>query len=521
MVTGFLDVLLRGLILSGQAVAIGGVAFALVLLRPDGRDPESARPLARTLGWISLGAVVLASAQSLGLAVQVWALGSQAGSVPLLLGTTYVRGCVARVVACAGLALAGWNLRRRPDRVGGWIALAGFAIALGVASAWTSHAAARPGPRAALLALDAAHQLAAGVWIGGLIHFLLLSPWWRRSVRAAISLPRFSALLLAAVSTLVLAGGGLTLVYVDGPAGLLGTAYGVMVLAKVAILGALLLLGAANFLAIRRARGAPEDRGRLGRNVEVEVGLGVTALFVAASLTSLPPAIDLTTDRATFGDMAQRFTPKWPSFSSPAIAEMPVESRDAARTDADRAWSEYNHHVAGLLVLTMGTLAVASRTGRARWARHWPLIFLGLAAFIVVRADPGAWPLGPLGFWESMAYPEIIQHRVFALIVIAFGVFEWMVRTGRFASRGPALVFPLLCAVGGGLLLAHSHGGVNVKEEFLIEVTHIPLGLLAVAVGWGRWLELRSAPPEARRAGRVWEVSLVLVGILLVLYRES
>jgi hypothetical protein len=41
-VAGFVDVLLRGLALCGQAVAIGGVLFALLLLRPalaDGGAP--------------------------------------------------------------------------------------------------------------------------------------------------------------------------------------------------------------------------------------------------------------------------------------------------------------------------------------------------------------------------------------------------------------------------------------------------------------------------------------------------
>jgi putative copper resistance protein D len=517
-VAGFLDVLLRGLVLSGQAVAVGGVVFALVLYRP--RDPGSPEALARTLGWISLGAAVMAAAQSLAVGLQAWTLGGEPDVAARLLATTYVRACLVKVLAALGLAAGCWRLRQAPDARAGWIALAGLALVLGAAAAWTSHAAARPGHRAGLLVLAAVHQLAASVWIGGLVHLLVLLSRSRRHAGAAVSLPRFSTMLVTAVAMLVAAGLGLTASYVDGAGALLGTAYGAMVLAKVAILCALLLLGAANFLLIRRGAELPEARGRLGRTVEVEVGLGVTALFVAASLTSLPPAIDLTSDRAALAEVIQRFTPKWPSFRSPGIDEMPVESRDAPRTDADRAWSEYNHHVAGVFVLAMGGLAVASGTGRVRWARHWPLIFLGLAAFIVVRADPGAWPLGPVGFWESMTYPEILQHRLFALIVVAFGIFEWMVRTGRLVSPGPALVFPLLCAVGGGLLLAHSHGGIDVKEEFLIEVTHIPLGLLAVAVGWGRWLELRGAPPQARRAGRVWEVSLVLVGLLLVLYRE-
>jgi putative copper resistance protein D len=244
-------------------------------------------------------------------------------------------------------------------------------------------------------------------------------------------------------------------------------------------------------------------------------------LFVAASLTSLPPARDVVAERASLAEVAVRFTPRLPALTSPRIAEMPVDDRNAPRTDADRAWSEFNHHIAGLFVLVMGVLSVLNATGRAPWARHWPLAFLGLAGFLMIRIDPGAWPLGPLGFWESFQYPEVLQHRLFVLLIVAFGLFEWSVRTGRLRAPRAALVFPLLCAVGGGLLLTHSHAGLNLKEEFLIEVTHIPLGILAMVAGWGRWLELRLPDPAGRAPSRIWPLAFTLVGVVLVFYRES
>jgi putative copper resistance protein D len=295
-----------------------------------------------------------------------------------------------------------------------------------------------------------------------------------------------------------------------------------MVLTKMVILAGLLALGAANFFAVRRlADGRPVSLPRVRRFVEVELGLGITVLFAAASLTSLPPAIDVVADRATPDEVATRFTPRWPSFTSPPIAELPVDDKNAPRTDADRAWSEYNHHVSGLFVLLMGTLAIVHVSGGARWARHWPLALLGLAAFMLVRNDPGAWPLGPQGFWASMAEPTVLQHRVFVLLVSAFGLFEWTVRTRRLRAPRWALVFPLLCAVGGGLLLTHSHAGLNLKSEFLLEVTHAPLGVLGVVIGWARWLELRLAAPDDRLPGRVWATGLAVFGVLLLLYRES
>ena len=279
--------------------------------------------------------------------------------------------------------------------------------------------------------------------------------------------------------------------------------------------------GALNFFVVRRlARGGAAPL-RLRRFVEVELGLGLTVLGVAASLTSLPPTIDVVADRATFAEVGRQFTPRWPTLRSPQLSELPVEDRNAPRTDADRAWSEYNHHWSGLFVLSMGLLALLHQSGRAPWARHWPLIFLGLAVFLFFRSDPGSWPIGPYGFWESMRFPEVLQHRIFLLLVVVFGIFEWRVRTGRLAAPGYALVFPLLCALGGGLLLTHSHASLNLKSEFLIEVTHAPLGIFGVVVGWGRWLELRLTPGADRLPARLWALALTAVGLLLLAYRES
>ena len=185
----------------------------------------------------------------------------------------------------------------------------------------------------------------------------------------------------------------------------------------------------------------------------------------------------------------------------------------------ERAWSEYNHHWAGLFVLAMGSLAVLERLG-LRGGRHWPLALLGLATFLFIRNDPRAWPLGPTGFWESMTLPDVLQHRAFVLLIVAFGVFEWMVRTGRLRPRPWSYVFPLLCAVGGGLLLTHSHAMFSLKDEFLTEVAHAPLGTLGAFAGWARWLEVR-LPEAGETPGWLWRACLVGVGLLLLFYRES
>ena len=165
-------------------------------------------------------------------------------------------------------------------------------------------------------------------------------------------------------------------------------------------------------------------------------------------------------------------------------------------------------------------LALLNQAG-LRIARHWPLVFLGLAGFLFVRSDPEAWPLGSIGFWESLRDVEVLQHRMAVLLLIAFAGFEWRVRAGGWSNKAAAKVFPLLCVVGGILLLTHSHAIANIKEQLLIELTHTPLALAGLAAGLARWLELRLDPPGNRIAGWVWPVCFIFVGVLLLGYREA
>jgi len=40
-------------------------------------------------------------------------------------------------------------------------------------------------------------------------------------------------------------------------------------------------------------------------------------------------------------------------------------------------------------------------------------------------------------------------------------------------------------------------------------------------VGWTRWLELRLPTERQRVPGSVWAIGLALIGVLLIIYRES
>jgi putative copper resistance protein D len=79
--------------------------------------------------------------------------------------------------------------------------------------------------------------------------------------------------------------------------------------------------------------------------------------------------------------------------------------------------------------------------------------------------------------------------------------------------------------------MLHSHSLGNVKEEFLAELSHIPLALLAVGAGWCRWLEIRLPRDRTQAVATqvvatqvvawLWPVCFVLIGTVLMLYRES
>jgi len=548
---GFLDVVFRFIALSTQALMIGGIVFILLVVLPFRTEigSEADGILARCRTLLRWGAAVSALGAMAYVALNVLLLQASAG-VPIAegLAADFAIAEMVRVAASAAVFVAAGGVGV-PSRQRQW-ALALLAIVLLGAAAATSHSVSRMTDRLPLAAADALHQLGAAIWIGGIPYFVIALARthdrvaWRRIGK------RFSQMSMASVAGLTAAGLVLAYVFVGSLQGLYSTSYGVMVIAKVALLGGLLFFGFMNFRLVERLRADPATPIlRMRRFAEAEIGVGLTVFALAASITSSPPAIDQTYDQVPWSVTESRMAVVWPPrlaspehdlLAIPSLqAKLDAEAKvDAAapqhprafvpgegiappRSPADIAWSEFNHHWAGIFVIVIGLLALLERTGRVPWARHWPLAFLALAAFLFVRSDPETWPLGDIGFFESLRDAEVFQHRVIVLLVVIFGLFEWSVRVGRLKRPEASLVFPILTAVGAGMLLMHSHNISNVREQFLIELSHIPLALLAVMSAWARWLELRLPPPGNRIPALVWPISYVLIGLVLLNYREA
>jgi putative copper resistance protein D len=547
---GFLDVVLRLIALATQALMIGGIAFILLVVLPfraeiGAEADEILRRCRVLLGWGAGIAVVGAIAY---IVINVLLLYGSA-DVPISEGleANFAVAEIVRIVAAVGIFILATSPSVSAGRRWGLALLAAILL---VAAAANSHSVSRMTGRAPMAIADGIHQLGASVWIGGIPYFVIALARTHNGIAWRRIGKRFSQMSMISVAGLVLAGLALSYVFVGSWEGLYGTSYGVMVIGKVCLLGGLLLLGFHNFRLVERLRRDPSTPIlKMRRFAEVEIGVGLSVFALAASITSSPPAIDQLYDQVPLSVTVARMAPVWPprlvspdfdQMAIPALqakldaeakadasapqhpqAYVPGEGILVPRAPADIAWSEYNHHWAGIFVLVIGGLALLERTGKARWARHWPLVFLGLAVFLFIRSDPETWPLGDIGFWESMRDAEIFQHRVIVVLVTAFGLFEWAVRTGRLKRPWAPLVFPILTAIGGGMLLMHSHNISDVKEQFLIELTHIPLAMLAVASAWSRWLELRLLPPDNRVFGQIWPTSYVLIGLLLLNYREA
>ena len=543
---GYLSIVLHGLTIVGQAVTLGSVLFLVFLARPhawmmgDG-GVAVIGDTTRIARWAALGLVV---GESIVIGMQTAVLTSTTGiGLGDALGADFAIAGLAKI----GATMALFGVLMLPvSRMSSVLLVLVGTLEL-AAGTLTTHAVARLDDRPLLLAATALHQFGAAIWIGGIPAFIAALKRGTDNAAWRLVGERFSTMCQIGVVAILLSASILATWYIGSVQAAYGTAYGVMAGAKAVMFLALLLLGYGNYRLIRGLR--PHQTGsiiRVRRFAEVEIGIGFTLFFAAASLTSVPPGVDLTQDRVTWHEIVERNWPVSPrlvspdhdtltlpalqakldaeakaSASKPSPAFVPGSGEIPDRNADDIAWSEYNHHWAGIFVVVIGLLAMLTQAG-LRVARHWPLLFLGLAGFLFFRSDPETWPMGDISFFDSLRDVEVLQHRFFVLLLIGFAAFEWRVRAFDLRGGWMPLVFPLLTAIGAAALLTHSHAIANIRDQLLIEITHTPLALAGAAAGWARWLELRLEDGRGKRvAGWIWPLCLVLVGFVLLDYREA
>lgn len=205
-----------------------------------------AKPLLGTSAFVlSVSALIGLAAQTVSLAGS-FELGLTRESLQFMAATGLGKAALVRAaVAFMAIPLL---LVMRPKR-GLWIAAGLFGAVAAGSLAWMGHGAATEGSGAQLhLVADIAHALAAALWIGALVAFVMLLVFGSERATLRTALIRFSALGVPLVVVLVASGlvNSWFLIGPDHLAGLMTTQYGRLLLLKLVLFGAMLILAALN-----------------------------------------------------------------------------------------------------------------------------------------------------------------------------------------------------------------------------------------------------------------------------------
>jgi putative copper resistance protein D len=312
--------------------------------------------IASAVAWLAAVAAMMSGLPLSG-ALDPSTLGAVVGD------TLFGKVWIARVCLAVILLLALWP---RSGCSGRRLALTALVAAAYLAAlAWTGHAAAAEGPwRSAQIVSDVVHLLAAGAWLGALPPLVYLLGRVQPTADAASITKRFSILGIACVSALVLSGIGNSWFLVGSVPALFGTRYGILLLAKLALLAAMLSLAAVNRLVLTPRLAAGDGRAlhALRRNALLEIAMGLVVVTIVGMLGITVPAAH----QSTF----------WPFAHTLSWAP--------ARESTATLW----------LLLAAVTVAVAGLVGMVTSVRRraWRPAAVGLLG-VVAPAMAGAWLL--------------------------------------------------------------------------------------------------------------------------------
>jgi putative copper export protein/methionine-rich copper-binding protein CopC len=302
-----LYVAVRWLGFVGMLAVIGAVGFGRIALPAAVRRASGAAwagaawagAAARGAGGVALaGAALLLLASVLRLVAQSVALHGAAWRDPaglgaMLSGTTWGIAWLL-LVAATLVALVGGALARRGTSAG-WTVAALGAFGIAVATALSGHAAGVAGLAPLAVAVDAAHVLGAGGWLGTLLVVVAVGipvalglPADARGRAAADLVHAFSPLALACAALVAVTGGISAWLHLGAVDALWTSAYGRTLLLKLALLLPVAALGAHHWRRVRPALGDEAGARGLRRSSAVELAVGAAVLATTAVLVATP-----------------------------------------------------------------------------------------------------------------------------------------------------------------------------------------------------------------------------------------
>lgn len=284
----------RALHFTGALLLVGVLGFAAFIARDP---PPSLVVQLRVVARLSAALMLITAPPWLILVAASMSADTLAATITsrvpktVLLGTQFGHALGLRFVLTLLLLplIAQVGKRRMFDRVA--TLLAAISVA---AIAWQGHAGAELGRRAVIhLTADAAHLVAAGLWLGALPPLMLLLRSTAAASRQYDAAERFSMLGVICVTTLLTSGVVNTYYLVGSVPALIGTGYGQLLLLKLVFVLSMLVLAAINRWELV-PRLVTDDRGaarRIARHSATEAGLGLGVIAIVAALGTMEPAM--------------------------------------------------------------------------------------------------------------------------------------------------------------------------------------------------------------------------------------
>jgi copper resistance protein D len=415
--------------LSLAGAVIFGAAIAGPIMRQMGDAGAALRARLMRIAWWSFAAALISGVAWLVLlAAEIserapGEIFSEGILWTVLLHTTFGHDWLARLVLAALLAAALGRISTKHVDLPRWAIAALLASAFAAALVHSGHAAATAGWLGTFRrAADGLHLIAASAWLGGLLPLaLLLAAARREEISLALARDatlRFSTLGLISVGALIATGIVNGWILAGSVPALIGTDYGRLLLAKIALFLAMVALAAINRLRLTPrlalavsapscgealahepgANGAPAAARAvlraLARNSLMEATFGLAILVIVGALGTLPPASHV-------------LQPTWP---------FAVRYSDAAFGDAQlRAtlvpalWAIGGGLLCGAMLILIGAQVRRAHPRLTPWliAAGATVAIAGVAYFaptltlVTVEAYPTSFYVAPTGYSAS------------------------------------------------------------------------------------------------------------------------
>jgi putative copper export protein/mono/diheme cytochrome c family protein len=296
---------IRAIHFAATLALAGAIIFGAAVSGPvlPGAEGEVLRRRLQRIAWGSFAVALLSGAAWLVL------LAAQMGGRSLaevladrilstvLLHTTFGHDWLVRLVLAALLAAALGFISAKHAPWPRWTIAALPAAAFAAALVHSGHPAATEGWLGTFhRAADGLHLIAASAWLGGLLPLaLLLTLAGREEISpsaAREATARFSILGVLSVGTLLVTGIVNSWVLAGSVPALIGTDYGRLLLAKVALFAVMVAIAAVNRLYLTPRLAADRTAFQaLARNSLIEATIGLAILIIVGALGTTPPGL--------------------------------------------------------------------------------------------------------------------------------------------------------------------------------------------------------------------------------------